>query len=133
VAKLYSLKAGAKIPDDIVAIAAREKIATARVEAIGGVDKLSLAYFNRASKKYEEHDFAEFFEVTSLLGNITQKEGKPFLHVHGNFGRKDLSVVGGHVMSADVFPIMELVITPTKNRALRRFDEALGLNVIYKA
>jgi uncharacterized protein len=133
VAKLYSLKAGAKIPDDIVAIAAREKIATARVEAIGGVDKLRLAYFNRASKKYEEHDFAEFFEVTSLLGNITQKEGKPFLHVHGNFGRKDLSVVGGHVMSADVFPIMELVITPTKNRALRRFEEALGLNVIYKA
>jgi uncharacterized protein len=133
VAKLYSLKAGAKIPDDIVAIAAREKIATARVEAIGGVDKLRLAYFNRASRKYEEHDFAEFFEVTSLLGNITQKEGKPFLHVHGNFGRKDLSVVGGHVMTADVFPIMELVITPTKNRALRRFDETLGLNVIYKA
>jgi len=132
-AKLYSLKAGAKIPDDIVTIAAREKIATARVEAIGGVDKLRLAYFNRASKKYEEHDFAEFFEVTSLLGNITQKEGKPFLHVHGNFGRKDLSVVGGHVMTAEVFPIMELVITPTKNRALRRFDEALGLNVIYRA
>ena len=132
-AKLYSLKAGAKIPDDIVTIAAREKIATARVEAIGGVDKLRLAYFNRASKKYEEHDFAEFFEVTSLLGNITQKEGKPFLHVHGNFGRKDLSVVGGHVMTAEVFPIMEFVITPTKNRALRRFDEALGLNVIYRA
>jgi predicted DNA-binding protein with PD1-like motif len=133
VAKLYSLKAGAKIPDDIVAIAAKEKIATARVEAIGGVDRLRLAYFNRVTKKYEEHDFSEFFEVTSLLGNITQKEGRPFLHVHGNFGRKDLSVIGGHVMSADVFPILELVITPTKNRALRRFDEELGLNVIYRA
>ena len=132
-AKLYSLKAGAKIPDDIVAIAAREKIATARVEAIGGVDKVRLAYFNRASRKYEEHDFAEFFEVTSLLGNITQKEGKPFLHVHGNFGRKNLSVVGGHVMTASVFPIMEVVITPTKNKALRKFDEALGLNIIYRA
>ena len=131
-AKLFSLRAGAKIPDAIVAIAAREKIATASVEAIGGVDKLRLAYFNRASRKYEEHDFAEFFEVTSLLGNITQKEGKPFLHVHGNFGRKDLSVVGGHVMTASVFPIMEVVITPTKNKALRKFDEALGLNMIYR-
>lgn len=131
-AKLYSLKAGATIPDDIVAIAAKEKLVTARVEAIGGVDKLKLAYFNRSSKKYEEHNFKEFFEVTSLLGNITQKEGKPFLHVHGNFGRRDLSVLGGHVMSASVFPILEVVITPTTNRALRKFNKELGLNVIYK-
>jgi predicted DNA-binding protein with PD1-like motif len=132
-AKLYSLKAGAKIPDDIVAIAAKEKIATARVEAIGGVEKLRLAYFNRTEKKYEEHDFSEFFEVTSILGNITQKDGRPFLHAHGNFGRRDLSVIGGHVMSARVYPILEVVITPTKNRALRKFDDDLGLNVIYRA
>ncbi len=133
VAKLHSLKKGAKVPDDIISIAAREKIATARVEAIGGVDRLDLAYFNHRSKKYEEHEFREFLEVTSLLGNITLKDGKPFLHAHGNFGRKDLSVVGGHVMSARVMPILEVVITPTSNRALRRFDDDLGLNVIYRA
>ncbi len=132
-AKLYSLKAGAKVPDDIIAVALREKIATARVEAIGGVDRLTLAYFNHEAKKYEEHDYHEFLEVTSLLGNITTKDGKPFLHVHGNFGRRDRSVIGGHLMSASVFPILEVVVTPTKNRALRRFDDELGLNVIYRA
>jgi predicted DNA-binding protein with PD1-like motif len=46
VAKIYSLKAGARIPDDILAIAKAEKISTARVEAIGGVEELRLAYFN---------------------------------------------------------------------------------------
>ncbi len=132
-AKLYSLKAGAKIPDAILAIASREKVATARVEAIGGFDSLKLAYFNHRAKKYEEHDFSEFLEVTSLLGNITMKDGEPFLHAHGNFGRKDMSVIGGHIMSARVFPILEIVVTPTDNRALRRFDEDLGLNVIYRA
>ncbi len=132
-AKLYSLKAGARIPDDIVAIAAKEKMTTARVEAVGGVNRLRLAYFSRESKAYEEHDFSEFFEVTSLLGNITRKDGKPFLHAHGNFGRKDLSVIGGHVVSASIFPVLEVVITPTKNSAFRKFDEELGLNVIYKA
>ncbi len=132
-ARVYNFRAGAKIPEDIVAIAARGKIVTARVEAIGGVDKLRLAYFNRESKKYEEHDFSGFLEVTSLLGNITQKDGKPFLHAHGNFGRRDLSVIGGHVISATVFPVLEVMITPTENKAFRRFDEGLGLNVIYKA
>jgi len=132
-AKIYSLKAGARIPDDILAIAKIEKISTARVEAIGGVNQLRLAYFNHEAKKYEEHDFSEFLEVTSLLGNITTKDGKPFLHVHGTFGRKDLGVIGGHLISAEVFPILELVVTPTKNKALRRFEPEIGLNVIYKA
>jgi predicted DNA-binding protein with PD1-like motif len=36
-------------------------------------------------------------------------------------------------MSARVFPILEAVLTPTTNTALRRFDDELGLNVIYKA
>jgi len=132
-AKIYGLKAGAKIPDDVLAIAAKEKIATARVEAIGGVRELNLAYFNHDAKKYEEHRFKEFLEVTSILGNVTLKDDKPFLHIHGTFGRKDMSVIAGHVVSARVFPLLELVVTPTKNRALRRFDDELGLNVIYRA
>lgn len=132
-AKIHSLKAGSKIPDDIVAVAMREKVRTAQVEAIGGVRALRLAYYNHETKKYEEHDFDEFLEVTSLLGNITVKDGKPFLHVHGTFGRRDLSVVAGHVMSGTVFPLLELVVTPTSNRAVRRFDEEVGLNVIYRA
>jgi predicted DNA-binding protein with PD1-like motif len=132
-AKIYSLKAGAKIPDDILAIAKREKIATARVEAIGGVKELRLAYFNQEARRYEEHDFREFLEVTGITGNLTLKEGKPFLHIHGTFGRKDLSALAGHVIKAKVSPLLEVVVTPTKNRALRRFDEKLGLNVIYRA
>ncbi len=132
-AKLYSFRAGMKVPDDILSIARKEKIATARVEAIGGVDELRLAYFNHETKKYEEHEYREFLEVTSMLGNITVKDEKPFLHIHGNFGKKDQSVVGGHIVSASVFPILEVVVTPTKNRALRRFDDDLGLNVVYKA
>ena len=131
-AKIYSLKAGARVPDDILAIARTEKISTARVEAIGGVEELRLAYFNRRTKRYEEQDFKEFLEVTGILGNVTLKDGKPFLHIHGTFGRRDLSALAGHVMSAKVFPLLEVVITPTKNRALRRFDDELGLNVIYK-
>jgi len=133
VAKIYSLKAGAKVPGAIQAIAAREKIRTARVEAIGGVSKLTLAYFNHKTKRYEEHDYEEFLEVTSLLGNITLKDGKPFLHAHGNFGKRDQSVVGGHIVSATAFPFLEVVITPTKNVALKRFDESMGMNAIYKA
>lgn len=131
-AKIYALDAGSSLTGEILRIARKEKIKTARFEAIGGVNQLRLAFFSHRSKKYEEHSYDEFLEVTGLLGNITQKGGKPFLHAHGTFGRRDTSVVGGHLISATVFPIMEVVITPTKNRATRRFDEKTGLNVIYE-
>ena len=131
-AKIYSLKPGSEVPDDILAIAGKEGITTALVEAIGGVEELRLAYFNHEAKKYEEHRYREFLEVTSILGNITLKDGMPFLHAHGTFGRKDLSALTGHIEAAKVFPLLEVVITPTKNKALRRFDDDLGLNVIFK-
>ncbi|MDA4121107.1 MAG: DUF296 domain-containing protein [Thaumarchaeota archaeon] len=131
-AKIYSLKAGDVVPDAILGIARRDKIGSARVEAIGGVGKLNLAYFNLRTRKYEEHEFEENLEVTGMLGNITSKDGKPFLHIHGTFGRPDMSVVGGHVVQASVSTILEVVITPTSNKALRRFDEKTGLNVIYR-
>lgn len=131
-AKIYGLKGGAILPDAILEIAAAEKIKTAKVEAIGAVSKLKLAYYNPRTKQYEIHDYDEFLEVTSLLGNLTAKDGKPFLHAHGTFGKKDMGVVGGHVMSATVFPLLEVVITPTRNKALRKFDEKTGLNMIYK-
>jgi predicted DNA-binding protein with PD1-like motif len=131
-AKIYSLEAGTNLTEELLRIAKKERIKTARLEAIGGVNRLRLAYYNHRLKKYEEHQFNEFLEVTGMLGNITQKDGKPFLHAHGTFGRRDTSVVGGHLISATVFPLLEVVITPTRNRATRRFDERSGLNVIYK-
>lgn len=118
--------------EEILRIARREKIRTARVEAIGRVNKLKLAFFNDGTKAYEEHDYEESLEVAVMLGNITLKDGRPFLHLHGTFGRKDMTVIGGHVVSATVLPILELVITLTKNKALRRFDDEIGLNAIYR-
>ncbi|MDG6902405.1 MAG: DUF296 domain-containing protein [Nitrososphaerota archaeon] len=129
-ARIHALKAGTSLTDEIIRIAAAENIKTARVEAIGGVNRLDLAYYNHATRKYEEHSFDEFLEVTGMLGNITQKDGKPFLHAHCTLGRKDMSVVGGHLISATVFPLLEVVITPTSNRATRHFDEKTGLNLI---
>jgi hypothetical protein len=132
VSKIYSLKPGTGLMDGLLAIAKEEKIGTAKVEAIGGVKQLRLAYFNSSARKYEEHEYNEFLEVTSLIGNITLKDEAPFLHLHGTFGRRDMSVIGGHVISGKVFPLLEAVFTPTKNKARRKFDESTGLNVIYE-
>ncbi len=130
--KIYSLKPGTALTDGLLNIAKTERIGTAKVEAIGGVNQLRLAYFNSRARRYEEHEYDEFLEVTGLVGNFTLKNREPFIHLHGTFGRRDMSVIGGHVVSGTVFPLLEAMITPTENRAIRRFDEEMGLNVIHK-
>jgi uncharacterized protein len=126
-----TLPAGAVIPDELMAIAAREHVKTAAIAAIGGVDSLTLGYFDRRKKAYQLHEYRGFMEVTSLQGNVTQKDGKPFIHLHGTFGKKDMTLVAGHVIRAKVFPTLELVIESTSNTATRKFDRGTGLNLIY--
>ncbi len=45
-------------------------------------------------------------EVTSILRNITMMEKEPFLHLHANLGRKDMSVAGGHIVSVRSIPFL---------------------------
>lgn len=65
-----------------------------------------------------------------MTGNITLSDGKPFLHLHVNLGRRDMNVIGGHLMSAIADPFLEIVITETGNRAIRRYDTDLNLTPI---
>jgi len=106
VAKIYHLRSGETVQESILAIARRERLRTARVEAIGTLRKAKVAYYNRKTKKYEEHLYNENMEVTSMLGNITMMEKKAVLHLHANLGRKDMSVVGGHLVSGVVHPLL---------------------------
>ncbi len=130
--KIYSMRSGTSLVEGLLEIARKEGMTTAGIAAIGGVNELKIAHFNSVEKKYEEHAYHEFLEVTTLNGNITVKDGAPFLHVHGTFGRRDMSVIGGHVVSATVFPLMEVTIALTENTAIRRFDDETGLNAIWE-
>ena len=129
--KIYRLQSGETVHESILAIARRERLRTARVEAIGTLRKAKVAYYNRKTKKYEEHLYNENMEVTSMLGNITMMEKKavpapacqPGEEGHERGGRTP-SLGGGSSLT-------EVVITPTSNIASRRYDEALNLNAIH--
>ncbi len=129
-AKMRSLRAGTRIPEGILTAAAEDKVTTALLAGIGGVREVKLAYYDQKEKKYQEKTFHGQMELTSLVGNVTMKDGAPFLHAHGTFARRDYSVIGGHVVSAVVSPLLEFVLTPTENTAVREFNESLGLYVI---
>ena len=89
------------------------------------------AHWARNWEECMEMPDEEQMEASSLVGNISEKDGKVYLHVHANFGRADYTVVGGHLLSATLNGACELVVTRFHCKIDRQFDDETGLN-LYK-
>jgi hypothetical protein len=97
---------------------------------LGAVRGATVSYWNAETQQYEQHQLTEQMEVVSLVGNVTIREAKPFIHAHVSLGRRDLSVVGGHVNELFVHPTLEVWLRPEAQAVHRALDEACGLYVM---
>jgi hypothetical protein len=59
---------------------------------------------------YTKHRVDDPSEVLSLQGNVSMKEGKPFVHLHVSLAGHDFVAQGGHLFSGEVFMTIELVL-----------------------
>ncbi|MDY6384515.1 MAG: PPC domain-containing DNA-binding protein [Bacteroidales bacterium] len=120
-----------EIMSALAAFCQEQGILAGEVHGIGAVNKATLRFLNPVTKKYVDKTFEEQMEASSLVGNISEKDGKVYLHVHANFGRADYTVVGGHLLSATLNGACELVVTRFHCKIDRQFDDETGLN-LYK-
>lgn len=121
--------------DDLMAqlqgFARQEKLSAASLTAIGAFENATLAFWNWETKEYEKIPVNEQVEALSLNGDIALDEkGGPKLHVHTVLGRRDGSVVGGHLLEARVRPTLEVVLIESPAHLRRRHDEITGLPLI---
>ena len=114
----------------LTAFAEAESVSFAVFSGLGGVRRARIAYFNSETREYETHVLDEQFEVVSLIGNIALRDGKPFIHAHAGLGRRDLSMVGGHVMELVARPTIELWLRREAAAVSRVPDEESGLALL---
>lgn len=124
------LESGEAVVQTLLAFLERERIEFASVSAAGAVRSVKLAYWNAERRQYEEQEFPEQLEVVSFLGNAARKDGAPFLHLHGVFGRRDFSVIGGHIREAEVYPTLEVWLRTEDLPVRRVHDAATGLDLL---
>lgn len=101
------------------------------IEGLGAVNAATLRFLDPATKKYVDKTFDEQMEVAGLIGNISEKDGKVYLHLHATFGRRDYTVVGGHLLCATINGACEVAVKKLDGQVGRRFDKETGLN-LYK-
>ena len=71
----------------------------------------------------------EIVECLSLVGDVGLVEGKPTLHVHATVGLADGTVKGGHMLSAHVFPTLEVFATEGTVALHKEKDEETTLEL----
>lgn len=121
---------GDDVLDELKRLCEREGIAAAAISGIGGFLEATLAYYDMEAKRYEPIEVREQVEVLSFLGNVTEYEAAPKLHVHCIVGRRDGATIGGHLLSATVRPTLELLIHELP-AVLRRADRPeIGIPLI---
>ncbi len=125
---LGRLSFGGDLLEELNGICAAQNIHLGRVEAIGAVRKARIGYYHQDTRAYEFHEFNEPMEIASLVGNVSIKDGKPFVHAHITLTNAAGAAFGGHLAPGTVVFAGEVLVQEFHGPALQRaFDETTGL------
>lgn len=127
---LIRLDQGDELFSSLQLFADQHHIQSGYVSGTGMVRELELGFFNSDMSEYERTSFTEQFETLSLAGTIAEYQGSPIFRIHGVFGKRDLSTVGGLVTRAVTDMTMELFVSDFETRIERALEENSGLKLL---
>lgn len=100
------------------------------LEGIGSLKKVKLGYYDFETRKYSWQLFEEDMEILTLSGNVSTKDATYIPHVHVSLGRKDFSVLGGHLDDGSQANMVEVILRRLPGELVKAHDEKIGLNVL---
>ncbi len=107
-----------------------QQIEAATISFLGAVRRASLRYYDQTAKEYRDFVIDRHLEVLSGTGNVSSKDGRPFVHVHAAFGDADGRAWGGHINEGtEVFALEVTVVELIGEVPMRLPDEDTGLQV----
>ena len=124
------LESGDDILRSLQEFAAAKKLGASLIEGIGSLNKVKLGHYDFKTRQYKYETFEDDFEILNLSGNISSMDKKPLPHVHVTLGRRDFSVIGGHLDEGSVANMVEVGVWRLPGKLLKAKDDAIGLNVL---
>ena len=102
-------------------------VGSAWLNGIGALENPEIGYYSLEDKSYHRKTFKGEYELTSLIGNITLKEGKPFSHTHITFSDTEFRVFGGHLFNANITAAGEFIMQFGSDEINREMNAGIGL------
>ena len=126
---LLRIDRGEKINETIIEYLQSKGITAGKISGIGAAADLTLGFYDVHTKEYYSKLFEGDYEITSLLGNVSIKDGGPWAHLHITISDKDCRAYGGHLESGTVAVTCEVIIEEVDAAIERAFDEKTGLQL----
>jgi uncharacterized protein len=122
--------------DKILAVCEERGVRCGAIRGLGAFEEVELVEYDQQKKVYKAgQTFRTAMELLSLQGNVSDKDGQPFLHLHVAVSReredqvRRIEVLGGHLLRAVVFAA-EITIDCYDDLRLHRLpDEPTGLGL----
>jgi len=114
---------GADLLESLTQFVRKEKIHSGRISGIGATTHAVLAYYDQIQKKYLSMEFSGGMEILNLQGNVSIRDGNPFVHVHILLGDPQGKVFGGHLMPGTKLWACEVVIDEFTGEELARGED----------
>lgn len=118
-----------EVVEELKKLCQKEDIKLAEITGLGASNLVEIGVFNVNTKEYNTKVFEGMFEITSLVGNISRKDGEVYLHMHINFGDADGNVRGGHLVRANISATGEIIINKIDGEVGRKLSDEIGLNL----
>lgn len=119
--------------DDLLAaleaVSRAHHLTLGEVQAIGAVSKARVGYYNQGEQKYQFLELDRPLEILALTGNVSLKDGQPFVHAHVTLGDEAGNAFGGHLAEGTVVFACEFVMQEHRSEMVfqRALDEETGL------
>ncbi|MBN2106025.1 MAG: DNA-binding protein [Deltaproteobacteria bacterium] len=125
---LAPLRFGHDLLEEVMRIIQEQGIQHASISIIGAVTGATFGYYDQEAHEYLTIKREGPFEVLSCTGNVTFKQGSPFVHAHALFGDRSGGAFGGHLMSPSIIFAAEIYMQELSGRPPERIqDPATGL------
>jgi predicted DNA-binding protein with PD1-like motif len=114
--------------EEIERVCADHGIRAAWVSVVGAVRHAAYAYYDQEALRYVEVGSDRHHELSGFVGNISVRDGKPFLHAHATFSSREGDTVGGHLLPGCPVWVGEVTLREMTGVELERTpDEITGL------
>ena len=124
------LEKGSDLLGEVERFCVEHSVLAAWVSAISAVQRARYAYYEQDAHRYRELETDTHHEIVGFVGNISMREGRPFLHAHATFGDADGKTRGGHLLPGTIVFACEITIREMADVALiRTHDQATGLSL----
>lgn len=121
---------GEEVHTALKEIALKEDIKLASISALGATDDFTIGVYKVDDKSYTELNFKGIFEILSINGTITTKDGEYYPHLHISVADDKGYGFGGHLIESNISVTCEMVIDIIDGRVERKMDDEIGINLL---